>query len=149
MSFLSGILVKKVKGRIIVIAALILVVGLTGAFLFGERLENKLSSEPSQGQVSSDFNLGVTYLTITPSVAAYYDLGVDSGVLVTAVTPSSLADQVGIKPGDVIVSYNTVQLDTEAPLYGMMRSCRPGTNVILEVQTGNTTNIFEFVHTVR
>ncbi|MBT4512304.1 MAG: PDZ domain-containing protein [Chloroflexi bacterium] len=147
MPFFRKILTKRIRGRIAAIVLVATVAGISGMLLFGEQLEEKFNPESSQELISNNSSLGLTYLTITPNVAAYYDLEIDTGVLVTAVTSDSLANHAGIKPGDVIVSYNTVRLDKDAPLYGMIRSCRPGTTVVLEVWRGNINNTFEFVHT--
>jgi S1-C subfamily serine protease len=147
MPFLMRILKTRIRGRIAAIILITTVASLSGMILFGEQLEKKLNPESPQELSSNNSGLGLTYLTITPSIAAYYDLEIDTGVLVTAVVSDSLANHAGIRPGDVIVSYNTVQLDKDTPLYGMMRSCRPGTTVVLEVWRGNTNDTFEFVHT--
>src|SRR5262245_5214663 len=46
--------------------------------------------------------LGVSFQTVNPRVAAYYDLGVKDGALVTQVGPNSPARKAGIQQGDVI-----------------------------------------------
>src|SRR5438093_1347001 len=46
--------------------------------------------------------MGVSFQTVNPRVAAYYDLGVKDGALVTQVGPNSPARNAGIQQGDVI-----------------------------------------------
>ena len=91
-------------------------------------------------------NLGITYLPLTPRLAAMYGLDVDSGALVTQVIPGSHADKAGVKVGDVIVSFNRVRIGQEAPLLGMMQVCTQGSRIELEMHTGNTVRTVEFVH---
>jgi serine protease Do len=73
----------------------------------------------SEGQVAIDGNTrfaGTTVETVTPAVAQ--DLGLPysfKGVVVRAVDPGSPADDMGLRPGDVIVSLNGQDLaDAEA-----------------------------------
>ncbi len=81
--------------------------------------------------------LGFSYLPLTQKVAAYYGLEVDSGALVTEVTRGGLLDKAGIKPGDVITSFNGSQIGTDAPLLGAMRSCCIGKGVSVEFWSNN------------
>lgn len=94
-------------------------------------------------------NLGFNYLNITPTVSAYYGLNVDCGALVTEVAPGSPADRVGVKPGDVILSFNNVQVQDDAPLFGMMMDCPTGSRIVLEVFRGETSRFIELTHIAR
>ena len=49
---------------------------------------------------------GVSGLTVNKEVAAYYNLPVNSGVLVAEVMRDSPAEKAGIIPGDVIQSFS-------------------------------------------
>ncbi len=91
--------------------------------------------EPAQ-ETSAAPDLGITYLRITPALSTYYDLGVDSGVLVTEVMSGSSMDRASVQVGDVIYSCNGVKLDEGVSLLGMMREYRPGDTIILEVCRG-------------
>jgi len=51
--------------------------------------------------------LGVVGLSITEEIASYYDLPVDSGVLVTKVADDSPAEREGILAGDIILRMNS------------------------------------------
>ena len=86
-------------------------------------------SEPAQ-ETDTAMNLGITYLRVTPKLAAYYDLGVDSGVLVTEVASGSLMDQASVQVGDVISSCNGVKLGEGVSLLGMTRASRPGDAIV-------------------
>jgi S1-C subfamily serine protease len=97
----------------------------------------------------TDHNLGITYLTITPTLAAYYQLGVESGALVTEVGSNSIADKAEVKVGDVILSFNGARLGEGVPLLGMMRACHPGDRIVMEVLRRNSITSVELVHTAR
>lgn len=88
--------------------------------------------------------LGITYLRVTPTLADYYHLGVDSGVLVTEVTPGSLMDLASIQAGDVILSYNGTEVAEDVSLLGLMRTCRPEDTISLEICRGRDHCFVEF-----
>jgi len=78
-------------------------------------------------------DLGFTYLTVTPQVSDYYGLGIDSGALITDVAPGSAADLAGLRPGDIVVSFNGVALDGGVSLLTMLLGCGESQGVTLEV----------------
>ncbi len=94
-------------------------------------------------------DLGITYLPITPGVAAYYGLEVESGALITEVVPGSPAEGGGIQVGDVILSFNGASLERETPLLGMMMSCPAGNRMTLEVWRENTVRLVRLLHAQR
>lgn len=120
------------KGVIISIAAAVSV-----ALVSGINLAPQLSEESPSSEIMSISdpirNLGMTYIKVTPMLSAYYDLDVDSGVLVTEVTPGSPMELANIQPGDIIVSCNGTALDEQSPLLEIIRGCRPGDNLSLEI----------------
>ena len=118
---------------------------LLGLFLPRWQSEYQLPSERAQ-ETATALNLGVTYLAVTPRSSAYYNLGVNSGALVTEVAVDSLAERAGIKAGDVILSFNGVGLEEGITLLGMMRACPAGNKIALEVWNGKSTEIVELVH---
>ncbi len=147
--FWLGTSMNKSRVTIVGIIAAILVVVLLGLFFFRWQSEERLPSEPEQG-TSTAVDLGVTYVPVTPGLSAYYDLGVDSGALVTEVIPDSSADRAGVKVGDVILSFNGATVEEEIPLLGMMMmACPAGGKVVLEVWREKGTEIVELVHTER
>ena len=136
------------KSRVTIIGIIVavLVALVLGLFLFPLQSEDWSSSEPALESATA-INLGVTYLPVTSRVSAYYDLGVDTGVLITEVVTGSLADRAGVQVGDIILSYNDVRLGEGVPLFGMMRACPAGSRITMEIQRGKSTRIVELVHT--
>ena len=103
---------------------------LTGFYLFHRQ---SLNSNPGQvPQNTAALDLGIVYLPVTPKIADYYELGVDSGALLTEVVKGSLVDRAGIRAGDVIISFNGIRIGEATPLLGMIRACPVGENITLE-----------------
>ncbi len=136
---------NKSRVAIIGVIAAVLVALVLAFFLFPRQSEDELSLELAKGN-SSAVNLGFTYLTVTPRVSAYYDLGVETGALVTEVIPKSPADKAGVEVGDVILSFNGDRLEEKVPLFGMMMACPPDHGIVLEVWRGDNINTVELSH---
>ncbi len=136
------------KRRVVIagVIATALVVFLLRVFLSTGQSAEGPPSKPEQ-ETATSMNLGVTYLPMTPGVSAYYDLGVDSGALVTEVVSGSPADRAGVQVGDVILSFNGAILEEEAPLLGMMMACPAGNRITLEVWREKSRRIIELIHT--
>ena len=88
--------------------------------------------------------LGITYLRVTPALSDYYNLGVDSGVLVTEVAPGSPMDSAAVQVGDVILSYNGTKVDEDISLLGLMRTCRLDDRISLEICRDRDCGFVEF-----
>jgi hypothetical protein len=129
--FYRTIMIKK-KPVIIGIVATASAALALGLFLWPRLSEDQPSPE-STYEMDVAANMGITYIRVTPELSAYYDLGVDSGVLVTEVIPDSPMDCASLQAGDVILSCNGTPLDEGAPLLGLVRRCGRGDNLVLEV----------------
>ncbi len=57
--------------------------------------------------------MGISQVTVTPALAAQYDLPVQQGVYVTAVGPGSPADEAGSQAGDFITSLGGQEINAE------------------------------------
>lgn len=73
--------------------------------------------------------LGVSGLTVTSDVAAYYNLPVEGGVFVVKVIPQSPAERAGITAGDVIVSLAGSSLDDTEDLQRAIQERKVGDRV--------------------
>jgi len=137
---------EKDRFRLGIIGSLIIALIILGVYLSLEIGDNHMSSRSVVADSDDTLDLGITYLTVTPQVAMHYGLAVDSGALVTEVSKGSLADQVGVKTGDVITYFNGSAVGQQSPLLGMMRGCHMGRQVMMEVWRGNTSWIVELTH---
>ena len=96
--------------------------------------ETRQWTPPATVQGSSEVtDLGITYIPINPESSQCFDLGVDSGVLVTEVASGSPMGQASVQAGDVILSYNGTELDDEVSLVRLMRESPPDEEIVLEV----------------
>lgn len=80
--------------------------------------------------------LGVSSMTISPSVAEQYDLPVDSGALVDSVSQGSPAEQAGIEPGDIIVRIGDTVIEGVEDVFAAVRSQQVGDQVEVEIIRG-------------
>lgn len=133
---------------LVAVSVVMIAMVLWGFFVFRWKVDDRVPLSAAQ-KTDTGLLLGITYLSLTSGLSSYYDLGVDSGVLVTEVAPDGAASRAGVKVGDVILSYNGVILEEQSPLLGMMRACRVGNAVVLEVLREKTTRTIEFVHEER
>ncbi len=81
--------------------------------------------------------VGIYGLSVTPQVSAYYDLGVDSGALVTNVVEGSPASKSGITVGDVILTFDGVSINTVEDLRREIERRRIGDAVQLQILRGS------------
>lgn len=135
------------KNRVILVAIGGLILALLAVGLFWPKgsATNKPSLE-AMTTTSATGNLGITYLPLSPRVSAYYKLGVDSGALVTQISPSSPAERAGIRVGDVILTFNGTRVEPKTPLLGMMMACHGQSRMMLELWRGGDIKVVELVH---
>ncbi|MBM3925802.1 MAG: PDZ domain-containing protein [SAR202 cluster bacterium] len=88
-----------------------------------------------KGSIDRGF-LGVSIVTVTPSLAANFNLSVKSGVAVTAVSADAPAQAAGIRAGDIIVSLAGRPVNNVAELDRILIENRAGTTVEVEVVRG-------------
>ncbi len=82
----------------------------------------------TRGKVNRPY-LGVAFYTVTPLVAAQFDLGVEKGVLLTIVEPGSPADKAGLRKGDVITGFAGEEIPNSEQLVRTIRDLRVGQQV--------------------
>lgn len=104
------------------------------------------TGEQAEATVSS---MGFTYLQVTPRIAEYYNLEVDSGALITEVFAGGLADRAGLASGDVILSFNGTVIDSTTPLLSMMMACRTGHAIDMEISRDKSIDTITLDHTLR
>jgi len=101
----------------------------------GELMPEKV--QLAEGQTSySDIGLKVS--NISPDLVDKYGLPNDQkGVVVTTVEPNSVATQVGMHEGDVIMKLNRVEINSVNDFNQEIHKVKPGENVLFYVQRGN------------
>jgi S1-C subfamily serine protease len=89
--------------------------------------------------------LGIVGLSITEEIASYYDLPVDSGVLVTKVADDSPAEREGILAGDIILRMDSGAIDSIEDLLSEIHNRKIGDKVRIAVYRRGREHNFEVV----
>jgi S1-C subfamily serine protease len=97
------------------------------------RTASSPEASPGEGQGLTPAALGLVYVPLNAQASTYYGLEMDRGVLVTEVTPGSMAETAGIMPGDIILSVNGIALGEDVPLIGLMLQPAPEHIVTVEL----------------
>jgi S1-C subfamily serine protease len=83
------------------------------------------------GKVQPQTFLGVSTVTVTKELHDQYGLGTTSGAVVASIVPGSPAENAGLRPGDVVVSFGDIQITTSKDLVDAVRARKPGDEVKL------------------
>jgi bifunctional DNase/RNase len=86
----------------------------------------------TQAPEESRLKLGIQTQDLTPELAAAFEAGVTSGVVVSNVEAGGPAAAVGIEPGDIIVKVNGSAIKAAAELNELLRKKAPG-NIKLQI----------------
>ncbi|MCA9880596.1 MAG: PDZ domain-containing protein, partial [Thermomicrobiales bacterium] len=84
------------------------------------------------GRVAYPF-FGVSYVPISPDLAAQHDLSVDYGAYVQGVEPGGAADRAGIREGDIIVAVGDDRITAQTTFTEALFAHSPGETVPVTV----------------
>jgi S1-C subfamily serine protease len=115
---------------------LVLVGVLAGGLLVVLQSGNTTVRAGPPSPVPSAGYLGITYMDVSMHMAAYLNLPGAQGALITAVAPGSPAEQVGLRPGDVIVSMDNQPVGENCPLLQTLLARRAGDQITVAIQRG-------------
>jgi 2-alkenal reductase len=87
--------------------------------------------------------LGIRWQSVTPRVAAFYNLPVQWGVYVTDVNSGSPASKAGLQSGDIITRIGETALDETHSYFNTLFQYNPGDKVTVEVVRENKALTFE------
>jgi serine protease Do len=90
----------------------------------------------AEGPTQSADELGMTVQTLTPELAEQLDAKAGEGVVVTDVTPGSIAAQAGIRPGSIILQADQKPIGNAAEFKRAVEAAR-NNRVLLLVQINN------------
>ncbi len=80
--------------------------------------------------------IGVGIQEVSASLARSFGLDRPRGALVSTVESGGPADKAGVKPGDVILSFNSKPVDTSNQLPPIVAATKPGTKAEMDVWRG-------------
>lgn len=89
--------------------------------------------------------VGVSGLSVTREIAAYYGLSVDSGVLVAEVVSGGPADRAGLVKGDIVVGLDDASVRGVGELQRLVQERKIGEKVRLVVVRGSRKLVAELV----
>ena len=87
--------------------------------------------------------LGVSYQSISPSIARRYSLPADWGAYVTDVDSGSPAANAGVKQGDIIVSIGDQSIDEQNSYINVLFEYQPGDQVTIKALRDGQTMTFD------
>jgi len=85
--------------------------------------------------------LGVSVITVTPTIQQYYHLSVNAGALITSVSSASPADEAGLRPGDVITKMDEEDISTAAELTAAITSHQIGDQIEIVYYHGSVQKV--------
>jgi len=103
----------------------------------------KESQEGEEGE-ATHARLGVSVQNLSPSDRQQMGLST-GGVVIASVEPSSLAEDIGLQRGDVIVAINRQPVNSAADVRNIMQSAKPGEAVAFKLMRntgGNWNTLF-------
>lgn len=89
--------------------------------------------------------LGVMIRDLTPDLAKALDVPIDVGAVVVEVVPGSVAEEIGLTPGDVITEVSGVAVEDSRSLRNRIGTMRPGSEVEITVRRGSDIETYSVV----
>ena len=81
--------------------------------------------------------LGIRYGTLTPQLAQQYNINANHGLVVLEVQAGTPAAQAGLKPGDVILSFDGHDMNQVEDLIAVLHQHSPGDTVPVVIERNN------------
>jgi serine protease Do len=95
-----------------------------------QQSQGQSPAAPDQGEAWE----GARLLTVSPALAEKFRLPADAaGVIVIAVEPGGLADQMGLRPGDLVSSVNRRKVNDVRDFQQTMKKADLAKGVVLDV----------------
>jgi serine protease Do len=96
------------------------------------RYASRRPAEATPAQVS-EAKFGISVMELDETFIEGYGYPEKSGVRVESVEPASFADDVGLRPGDVITALNRKPVGSHDDLLRLQRTLKPGDSVVLRI----------------
>jgi serine protease Do len=96
--------------------------------------EEEKSYQKKESGNSSDNKLGFTVGDITPEMAREYNLTEKSGVIILQVDGVSLAEEVGLQPGDIVVEIDMEKITNTNQFNKKIKGYKAGVTILLLVK---------------
>jgi serine protease Do len=111
---------------------------------------DELEPEPEKGQIAStDKDIGVSVVALTPTTARRYGLRTTEGLLITEVRQGSEAYRQNLAAGMIILEVNRKKMSSVRDFEDILRRTAGGDEVILLVRSETDGNSQDFIATVK
>jgi serine protease Do len=104
-----------------------------------EEINVTIGELPEKIAERSEEKLGLTVQEINPQIADRFNLGGEKGVVVTNVAPGSIADEVGFRPGDVVLEINRQLIRNMDDYKNALEKIDKGKSALFLVKRGDNT----------
>ncbi len=101
----------------------------------GELKDEQLAAAPS----STKSKLGIDIEQLTPALSRKFGLKDDKGVVITGVEPDSPGEEVGLRPGDLILEINRTKVATVSQVRRALEKTRPDEPTVMLVKRDGAT----------
>ena len=82
--------------------------------------------------------LGILVQEVTPEIAEQLNLGDEKGVVIKYVSPNSLASEVGLRRGMLILSVNRVPVQNTTEFYSKVQEFASRKQILLHIKAGQS-----------
>jgi S1-C subfamily serine protease len=97
-------------------------------------------AEVAQNETSIE-EFGVEVKVLTPELARELEVDVDSGVVITGVARDSIAAQIGLRPGMVLLRIGRTEIRSAEDVKAGLDAARERGQLVLLVRTANGTQL--------
>ncbi len=80
--------------------------------------------------------ISISGVDVNPKLVAYYNLPIGKGVLISNVLPGGEADKSGVKPGDILVKIDNIEINNVRDLVKVINKHKVGDKVNMELIRG-------------
>lgn len=129
----SGGPLVDLEGKVVAINTAIIPYAQGIGFAIPINMAKKCTGEMITDGISVRPWLGIVGLSLTEEVSQYYDLPLNSGVLITKVTDGSPAQRAGMIMGDIILRMDNTAIETIEDLLGEIHKRKVGEKVRVTV----------------
>ncbi|MFA5375259.1 MAG: trypsin-like peptidase domain-containing protein [Dehalococcoidia bacterium] len=91
----------------------------------------------TKGYISRPY-MGVSLVTVTPTIVRSYDLRVDKGAMIYYMNPGTPASDAGLRPGDVITVFDDIEVETAEDVILAIRNHSVGDTVQIKFYRGSS-----------
>lgn len=102
----------------------------------GKRLDSADESEVPAATEDEELKLGITVQNINSEISKLYGLSTGEGVVIVEVESGSVADDAGLRQGDIILEINREKIQTVTQVRKILNALNDGDSLVLYIRRG-------------